>query len=101
MPCDRPAVLDDLMRDASLLAAAARASGGVGGIDNDLKAVFRRVEENGRGLYVVGYELPEADGKFHEVKIDVTRRGLQVNAKRGYVAPESVAGETSIATPRR
>lgn len=60
------------------------------------RAVNDIVQENG-SYYLLGY-YPEpliADGKFHEVKVRVTRPGTRVRARAGYVAP---GGERTNAT---
>ena len=39
--------------------------------------------------YVLGYSLAAApDGRFHEVKVEVKRKGCQVRAQRGYFDPK-------------
>jgi len=38
--------------------------------------------------YVLGYYVPEAwDGKFHEVKVEVAKKGYAIHAQRGYFNP--------------
>jgi Ca-activated chloride channel homolog len=50
--------------------------------------VFAQIEEDLRNLYVAGFSVPEADrdGKFHELKIETTRDGVRIRARKGYVA---------------
>ena len=52
--------------------------------------VFRRVEENSRGVYVLWYDLTAAmaDGRFHRVEVKVSRQRLKVRGKEGYFAPQ-------------
>lgn len=39
--------------------------------------------------YVLGYSIGAAtDGKFHEIKVEVKRKGCQVRAQRGYFDPK-------------
>lgn len=58
----------------------------------DLKrAVDEIVGENG-SYYLLGY-YPDPlvrDGKFHDVKVHVSRPGVRVRARQGYVAPSPV-----------
>lgn len=54
--------------------------------------------------YLVGYTPTRRtnDGKFHEIKVRVKRRGVQVNARRGYWAAsekEMTAAAEAAATP--
>ncbi len=51
-------------------------------------AVFAQIEEDLRNLYVVGFSVPETDrdGKFHELRIETTRVGVKIRARKGYVA---------------
>ena len=49
-------------------------------------AVKQIANELGR-QYQLGYYLPRrADGRYHEIKVEVKRRGLEVRARRGYLA---------------
>jgi VWFA-related protein len=50
--------------------------------------VFAQIEEDLRNLYVVGFSIPEADrdGKFHELRIETTRAGVKIRARKGYIA---------------
>ncbi|MFN7980408.1 MAG: VWA domain-containing protein [Vicinamibacterales bacterium] len=52
-------------------------------------AVFQRVESELSGYYMLGVESSPADrdGKTHSVRIEVTRKGLTVRARRALVAP--------------
>lgn len=62
------------------------------------RAVNDIVQENG-SYYLLGY-YPEpliADGKFHEVKVRVTRPGTRVRARAGYVAPGGERANTTTA----
>jgi VWFA-related protein len=85
---DRTSILG---QQAVYLRSVAEATGGraLTG-DNDLGKIFRRMEENSRGVYVLGYDLTAAmaDGRFHRVEVKVSRQRLNVRAKEGYFAPQ-------------
>ena len=75
---------------ASALREMAAATGGQSVVnDNRLEVVFERIEENGRGLYLLGYYLtgPMLDGRFHRVEVKAGREHVQIRTKAGYFAP--------------
>ena len=41
---------------------------------------------NSRTDYTLGFYLGELDGKYHELKVVVNRRGLELNHRLGYIA---------------
>jgi VWFA-related protein len=55
---------------------------------NDLAAGMKQIMRDSSGYYLLGYTSSRAptDGKFHEIKVNVTRRGVNVRARRGYWA---------------
>jgi VWFA-related protein len=57
---------------------------------NNLEAgVDRMVDESG-SYYMLGYYSPAKpnDGKHHRIKVQVTRPGVQVSAREGYLSPK-------------
>jgi VWFA-related protein len=47
--------------------------------------------------YVLGYSISAAaDGKFHDVKVEVKRKGCQVRAQRGYFNPKPFREYTDL-----
>jgi hypothetical protein len=47
--------------------------------------------------YVLGYSIPAVtDGKFHDLKIDVTRKGCQVRTQPGYFNPKPYREYTNL-----
>jgi VWFA-related protein len=47
--------------------------------------------------YVLGYSITAAtDGKFHDVKVEVRRKGCQVRAQRGYYNPKPFREYTDL-----
>jgi VWFA-related protein len=61
---------------------------------NDLTAAVEQLLADNGSFYLLGYypEPYEEDGKFHEIDVRVTRPGVRVRARQGYVAP-TPAGE--------
>ena len=55
---------------------------------NDLAAGMKQIMRDSSGYYLLGYTSSRAptDGKFHEIKVNVTRRGVNVRARKGYWA---------------
>jgi len=64
---------------------------------NDLGGAIGRAVDDTRLTYVLGYYLPGGswDGRFHEIKVTVRRRDLEVRHRTGYLAvptpPQDVA----------
>jgi len=55
---------------------------------NDLRAGFRRVDDDMRNYYVLTY-VPTNDvfdGKFRTIKVNVKRSGMDVSSRKGYYA---------------
>jgi VWFA-related protein len=55
---------------------------------NDLAAGMKQIIRDSSGYYLLGYNSSQAptDGKFHSIKVNVKRRGLDVRARKGYWA---------------
>jgi VWFA-related protein len=55
---------------------------------NDLAAGMKQIIRDSSGYYLLGYTSSRAptDGKFHEIKVNVTRKGVNVRARKGYWA---------------
>ena len=60
---------------------------------NDLARGLKRISDDQRGYYVIGYTPPEgtfaAPGKtprFHQVSVKVSRPGLRVRTRKGFSA---------------
>jgi VWFA-related protein len=75
--------------------------------NNDLQLPFAKAVKAASAMYLLGYsrEAP-GDGKFHRIKVDVKRRGLDVHARAGYWAPSPaeierarVAAESAVLPP--
>jgi VWFA-related protein len=71
---------------------------------NDPTEQLKGVMADASAYYLIGYAPTRRgnDGKFHEIKVRVKRRGVRVTARRGYWAPtekEITAAAQAAATP--
>lgn len=71
---------------------------------NDPERHLRSVMSDASFYYLIGYQPTRRtnDGKFHEIKVRVKRRGVNVTARRGYWAAsekELTAAAEAAATP--
>ncbi len=57
--------------------------------DKDLSGAFEQISSELRSQYSLGYTPTNAarDGSFRKVQVKATRRGLRVQARKGYYAP--------------
>jgi len=66
---------------------------------NDLAKGLRQLVQDSSTYYLLGYNSNDApqDGKFHEIKVRVNRKGLQVRHRKGYWAltPEEMTRATT------
>ena len=55
---------------------------------NDLATGMKQIMRDSSGYYLLGYTSSRApiDGRFHEIKVQVKRRGVNVRARKGYWA---------------
>jgi hypothetical protein len=77
--------------------AMLRLAGASGGrafyFTNDLKGAVAEAVADGEVTYTIGFYPPENvfDGRFHELKVDVARKGVNVRHRSGYVAADARA----------
>lgn len=75
-------------RQESLRDLAAATDGLALTASNDLEAGFRRVVADLSSYYLLSYySTGKPDGKFHSIRVRVKRPGVQVRARRGFLAP--------------
>ena len=66
---------------------------------NDLSAGLKRISDETRVYYLVGYNPTNTarDGAFRKIEVKVRgRRGLQVRARKGYYAPSDTAAPAPV-----
>jgi len=94
-PAMVPPVVDRAMLAGRLtsLRTLAEATDGLAIVDsNDLAGGFRRVVADLSSYYLLGYySSGKLDGKFHSITVRVKRPGVQVRARRGYLAATTAA----------
>jgi VWFA-related protein len=55
---------------------------------NDIEKGFKRITDDLSSYYLLGYySNGKLDGKFHSIRVRVKRPGVEVRARRGYLAP--------------
>ena len=69
---------------------------------NDLATGMKQIIRDSSGYYLLGYNSTQAptDGKFHEIKVKVTRRGVDVRARKGYWALTAADAARASAPPK-
>ena len=65
---------------------------------NDFTSAFERIVSANSAYYVLAYNPPSSrrDGKFHRIDVRMSRPGLTVRARRGYVAPRANKAPSQI-----
>ena len=59
---------------------------------NDLVAGFRQIRDARSFYYVLSYASPDqtASGKYHKIRVEVDRPGVELNYRRGYYGPQEI-----------
>ena len=78
--------------DAYLQSISARTGGRVYSADtfDGTRAAFTAIAEELRNQYLIGYysTTNKRDGKYHKIKLELARKGLEVRARPGYRATD-------------
>jgi VWFA-related protein len=76
----------------------ARTTGGKYFVDiNYMTRIASGIQEATASYYVLGFVVPALwDGKYHDIKVEVRRKGYEVRAQRGYFNPVPFAKLTDI-----
>jgi VWFA-related protein len=69
---------------------------------NDLAVGMRQIIRDASGYYLLGYTSSQAptDGRFHEIKVRVNRRNVDVRARKGYWALSAEEAARATAPPK-
>jgi VWFA-related protein len=69
---------------------------------NDLAAGMKQIIRDASGYYLIGYNSSQAptDGKFHKIDVEVTRKGVEVRARKGYWAYTAEDAARAAAPPK-
>lgn len=91
---------DELRLAQDSLRMLAEQTGGLASVNsNDFANAFDRVVRDNSTYYVLGYYPANArrDGRYRKIEVRVNRPGLEVRARKGYVAPRG-KGEPRFST---
>ena len=78
----------DLRGEHSLKELSEQSGGKYLGDVNNYEVIADSIQKTTRNYYVLGYYINERwDGKFHEIKVRVKRKGLEIIAQQGYFNP--------------
>ena len=69
---------------------------------NEMDAALRRIADDLSSYYLIGYYTSEKlDGRFHRITVRIKRPGVNVRARRGYLAAsaEAVAAAAAAVVP--
>jgi VWFA-related protein len=89
-----------LRQRQTTLRTLADATDGLAIVDsNNLAAGLKRVIDDLSSYYLMGfYSTGKLDGKFHPITVRVKRPGIQVRARRGYLAATAASAMAGAAT---
>src|SRR3954468_5312490 len=80
---------NELQLSQDSLRTLADESGGLAAVNrNDFTGVFERIVRDNSSYYVLAYYPPtdKKGGKFHKIEVKMSRPGLSVRSRRGYVS---------------
>ncbi|MBK5298994.1 MAG: VWA domain-containing protein [Vicinamibacteria bacterium] len=98
-----------LLQTQDAMASLAEITGGLAVLNtNDLGRGLKRISDDQRGYYVIGYAPPEgtfaAPGKtprFHQFSLKVRRPGLRVRTRQGFLGESDIDRSTAEHTPQQ
>jgi VWFA-related protein len=93
-------IQDEVRRGQDSLRIVSEETGGFAAVNqNELNTAFERIIEENSRYYVLAYYASNAkrDGRFRNVQVRVTRPGLTVRARKGYVGPRGKPASTTAA----
>ena len=82
---------DDMRYQGEILRRLSSETGGMHiGNTNDLAGGMRKIINSQSFYYILSYATPngKSDGRYHKIKLEVTRPGLNVTYRKGYYAPK-------------
>jgi VWFA-related protein len=87
----------ELDRSGTLEKLAQATGGRFWGNVQNAEAFIDQVQEATASYYVLGYSVNETwDGKYHRIKVEVAKPGLEVRTQAGYFAPKPFADYSEI-----
>ncbi len=98
-----------LLETQDAMASLAEITGGLAVLNtNDLSGGLKRINDDQRGYYVIGYNPPEgtfaAPGKtprFHKISIKIRRPGMRVRTREGFIGESDADRTTAEPTPQQ
>jgi VWFA-related protein len=93
--------MDELRLSQDSLRELSDETGGFAFVNrNNVDEAFDRIVAENSSYYVLGYYAPNdrRDGRFRKIEVRVTRPGITVRARRGYVAPRGRPAATTNAS---
>ena len=81
-----------------MLQSLSESTGGFAAVNrNEFAAAFQRIVEESSSYYVVGYtpQRPARPGEFRPISVKVTRPGVRVSARNGYVGKTAAPVRTT------
>jgi VWFA-related protein len=87
---DARGMQDELRLQQDSLRVLSDETGGFAAVNsNDFAGAFNRIRDENSNYYLLGYypANDRRDGRFRKIEVRVTKPGLRVRARKGYVAP--------------